>query len=75
MVMAEVAPFGERRADKRAAWVGANMAAILSPKSMQAEELKTLVELFQAYLASQTNQEEAVDMRALEKVKGGGGHA
>ena len=69
-----VSPFGERRADMRAAHHSANWIASQSPKKIEEADYQAMVSHLMSYLACDSDRdpnEEDIDREALRLVKEG----
>jgi len=68
----EVAPWGERRADLRAAFVTANLMCSQSSQERSDEDFQAMVESLASYLKCDCdNDDEEADLTALERMKKG----
>lgn len=75
LAMYAVAPFGERRADMRAARQTAGLIASQRAEAMDADEFCSLWSTLANYLECDVDkdEEEDVDMQALNDIKGAAG--
>ena len=67
--MYQVDPFGERRQDLRQAWMTAMQIAATSPSQISDSDLSEMITALRTYLKVHENNEETVDLTAVERVK------
>tara|TARA_R110000822_G_scaffold216828_1_gene351381 strand:- start:1345 stop:1566 length:222 start_codon:yes stop_codon:yes gene_type:complete len=65
----EVSPWGERRQDLRAAISTSNLIASQSSEKLTDEDFREMVRSMSSYLMCDRDQEETVDMNALERMQ------
>jgi len=69
MAMYEASPFGERRADIRAATNTAHQIAASSMAKIEPEDATALFKALMNYLQCDQDHEESVDLDALNRMK------
>ena len=62
-------PYGERRADIRAAHIAANQIASNSPKELTDDQFRELQTGLRTYLKCDADHEEEIDLEALKLMK------
>lgn len=69
--MYEVAPFGERRADIRAAVMTANLLVMqaANKQEISEDEFRQVVSGLMQYLPDEEDQEDAADLEALKRLR------
>lgn len=70
MLMYQVYPFGERRADLRSGFHTANLIASQSAERISEGDFRDMIESLAAYLPCDQDLEEDVDFAALNSLKG-----
>jgi hypothetical protein len=69
LAMYRVAPYGERRADMRAAVCAANLMAMQAAEQIDDEEFSKVVRCLTSYLPSAEDYEDIEDLEALKKLR------
>lgn len=66
--LASVQPYGEQRADMRAAMMTANLMAMQSTKPIPDDEFAAMVDSLRSYLKDESDYEDVVDIEAARRI-------
>lgn len=68
MTLASVQPYGEQRADMRAAMMTANLMAMQSTKPIPDDEFNAMISSLRSYLPDESDYEDVTDIEAARRI-------